>query len=319
MVPFEDEAYARLGDLLAWMFYPGRRPGLLGTAERIVGTAGGRPAELRRVGAGWTFFVDEQPIESFEDAGQALDVIPRHSFMYTTAIVTERIADLLFQGAVEQAEEGLRLYWESLAMTVRMNIDVARDTIAPALLEPILEVPLDDPINFVLATSLLDRSLRRSISAIATAIAAAEAQVNDWAADRDGWSTSDAKEGLVRKMKILAGKYGVNVDIGSSPFQDLHDLIDSRHDIIHPNALPRPLELGGTEPPGRGPSVRARKTCFYVRACLVDLGRTIGANPPAYLAYCPPAAYDDDDAWKTAIIATGARDDPDFPLSRNGP
>jgi len=59
------------------MFYPGRRPGLLGTAERIVGVAkGGRPAELRRLGTGWAYFVDDQQVEIFDDHAEALQAIP---------------------------------------------------------------------------------------------------------------------------------------------------------------------------------------------------------------------------------------------------
>lgn len=309
-----DDVYRRLGDLISWMFFPDRRPGLLGTAERIAGTAdGGRPAELRRAGAGWAFVVEDEVAETFQSPAEALVAIPRHSFVYTTAIVTARIADLLFQGAVEQAEEGLRLYWQSLAMTIRANMEMAKGVVEPNFLQAILAVPLDDPIDFAIATGLLDRSLRRSVSAIGLAVSAAEAQVNDWVEELGGWREREDLETLVRKMKIVAAKAGSDLDIGRSPFQEMQSLVDFRHDITHPKPIPQDVRLGGTEAPGHGPSVQARKTCSFVRRCLIEVAGAIGRAPPRYLAYCPPGRYDDDDAWRAAVIMTGARDDPDFP------
>jgi len=161
--------------------------------------------------------------------------------------------------------------------------------------------------------SLLDRSLRRSISAIGLAISAAEAQVNEWAVGEGGWTENEDRETLVKKMKTLAAKTGKNLDIGRSPFQNLHRQVRFRHDLIHPKALPQEVELGGTEAPGRGPSVEARQTCFFVRESLIYVARTIGVDAPRYLAYCPPSGYEDDDVWWNASGMTGARDDPDFP------
>jgi hypothetical protein len=194
--------------------------------------SGGRLAELRRAGSGWTFFVDDQLVETFDDPAEALKAIPRYSFAYTTAIVTARIADLLFQGAVETAEEGLRLYRQSLAMTIRANMEMAEKYVEPNFLQAILAVPLDDPVDFTIATVLLDRSLRRSITAIGLAVSAAEAQVNDWAAEKSGWRNREDFEPLVKKMNLVAARFGSDIDIGRSPFQELQSLVDLRNEFI---------------------------------------------------------------------------------------
>jgi hypothetical protein len=207
----------------------------------------------------------------------------------------------------------LTLYWQSLAMTIRANLEMADKAVEPNFLQAILAVPLDDPVDFTIATTLLDRSVRRSISAVGLAVSAAEAQVNEWAEARGGWRDREDLEPLVRKMRYVARKFGRDIDIGRSPFQELQSLVDFRHDVTHPKPIPQDVRLGGTEAPGRGPSIQARKTCFFIRRCLVDVARSIGLDPPRYLAYCPPGPYDDDNAWRTAVVMTGVREDPDFP------
>lgn len=45
---------------------------------------------------------------------------------------------------------------------------------------------------------------------------------------------------------------------------------------------------------------------------LVDVARSIWLDPPRYLAYRPAGPYEDDNAWRTAVIPC-VRDDPDVP------
>jgi hypothetical protein len=308
------QAYRRLADLISWMFYPERRPGLLGTADRIIGRVPAGSAELVRDGEGWLFVADGVPVERFSTPADALEVIPRHAFKAEQVIVTARIADLLFHSAVEEAEEGLRLYWQSLGHMVQSSPELAeRGVIERSFLERILAVPLDDPVDFALATGLLDRSLRRSLAPIGLAISAAEAQVNEWAAVSGGWAGREDRQPLVKKLAILAEKWGAPLDSGGPPLDELQEVVAFRNDVIHPNAIPQDVELGGTEAPGRGPSVQARRTCFVVRSSLITVAHAAGLPSPDYLKYCPPGPYEDDEVWRGAVLMTGAREDPEFP------
>jgi hypothetical protein len=310
----QQEWLSRLGETMSWMLFPGRRPGFLGTALAIRGHIGdGKPAELRRAESGWTFLVEGQPPVHYEESGHSLEVIPNYRFMPETVIVVPRIAHLLFQGAVEQAERGLNEYWESLAITVRSNIDEVGKFFKPAFLDMILKVPLSNPVDFSLATSLLDRSLRSSIASIGLAISCAEAQVNDWADRVGGWQAGEDNEPVVRKFRLVAKKLSIELDIGASPFQEMQSHATFRHELVHPKPIEQELGLNVSRSPGRDLSVQARRTCWAVRRCLIEVSDKLGFSRPRYLNYCPAGDPEDDEAWKNAVVMTGVRPDPDFP------
>lgn len=317
-----DNAWLRtISETLLWLGFARRRPGLLTRPRKLIGhVRDGRQAELELSDETWAFSIDGADREAFADTASALEVIARDGFVPDKAVVVADIAELLFRGAVEQAESSVTEYEEAVAIGVRVAMQTGAKGVLPQeLIDWAMSYPVDDPIDTVIASSLLDRSLRRSIGAITLAIAAGEAQVNSWASDGSGWAYGEDKESLVRKLKLAASKRGTTIDIGRDPFQALDQLVDFRNDLVHPKPVEQELTLADAEAPARDMSVRARRCCLLVREALIEVATSIREPCPRYLAYCPPGSPDDAQAWRHASLQTGVRDDPDFPpLSTGG-
>lgn len=166
--------------------------------------------------------------------------------------------------------------------------------------------------------SWLDESLRRSIAGLVLAVSSAEAQMNEWTELAGGRAAGEDRETLVRKMKLLAAKKRVPLDIGVAPFQRLQECIDFRHELVHPKATSRELKIASPPIPGVDLSLLARETCLMVRQSLIMVADRLGVSKPSYLAYCPAGHFRDDRLWSTAVAMTGVREDPEFPKSQFG-
>jgi hypothetical protein len=177
----------------------------------------------------------------------------------------------------------------------------------------VLGIPLGGPFEAALGMSWLDESLRRSIAGVVLAVSAAEAQVNEWAEAAGGWATGEDKENLVRKMKRLAAKSSLWLNIGGAPFQRFQECVDFRHELVHPKANERELKIASGPVPGLDLSLKARETCQLVRKSLIAVADVLGLSRPKYLAYCPPGDFRDDQLWSSAVVMAGVREDPDFP------
>lgn len=304
----------KLSEMIAWLFYEERRPGLLGASERIVGRSNdGTDMVLVRSGAGWTLYADKVVLAEYRDMSETLEVIPNHGFEPRSVVVIPRFADMLFRGAIEQAEAGLNSYLQSVAITIRSHREKVGELLPKEFLARILKIPIGGPVDAATGMRLLDLSVRQSIAAIVLAISAAESQVNEWVDALGGWSNSEDAKSLVRKLKILAAKSSQTLDIGSAPFQDLNQCVKFRNQLVHPKPYEQEISLVSSQEPGRDLSLRARRTCLRVRESLVRVADVLQLERPAYLAYCPPGDFSQDDIWGTASLLTGVREDPDFP------
>lgn len=287
------ERQQRVLALLGWLGSDGRRPGMLGRATGLSRRRAGRP-DLIRDGRRW------RPPES-GDSLEAMDVVrevARGSLTLNFVHVEPDLAGELLPEAIRRAEES-----------------VLKLAAAQKHVDELMETEDDPRMPWVMATSALDRVLTASVTAVILAVAAAEAQVNAWAEWSGGWDEDEDRLSVDLKCSALAARHGVTLPLGQGALQALGRTVDLRNQFVHSKPVPQPMPLGGKRRPvpGRSISEDARRACLSVRQALLETSRAIGAEPPTYLAYCPPVAPEDDGAWSTANILAGSRDDPDFP------
>lgn len=297
------------GAMVGWLPFEGRRPGMLGTAVSFSGHTRSGPAALHRVienddaigAAGeWDSWelTNDSGATRVVPAADVIRMVGEGEFFPGTVDVVPDLAPILFMEAVHQAEISLGRLAEA-----GRHLDGMEAAEEPA------------PTTWVLASSELDRSVRASIAAIVLAIAAGEAQINTWAESRGGWRKDEDGLGVAEKCRVLADRVGSPIDLGSAPHQDLKVATKRRNALVHSMPVPQRMAATGARAPipGISISVEARATCLAVRSSFVDLAGRLDVAPPGYLAYCPPAPADDDQAWATAIVMTGTRRDPVFP------
>jgi hypothetical protein len=285
------------GSMIGWLLSKNRRPGMIGWAVSFSGKARSGQAQLKRADSGWEFITSDDRDEL--TTAEVLRLVGTGGFFPRTVDVVPDLAELLFQEAVHQAEESLQ------------NVNAAARHTREAM-----ETELkSDPFPWVFATSELDRAARASIASIVLAIAAGEAQVNRWAEMWGGWEKGEDRLGVAKKSQVLAKRAEHPVSLGEPPYQQLHEATKRRNGFVHSVAIPEPVPVTGVQAltPGSSLSIEARQTCLAVRSSFVDLARRLEVAPPRYLAYCPAAPADDDAAWNSASLMTGARRDPDFP------
>lgn len=300
-------------EVVSWLFFEDRRLGLFDRCDRIEGrTSDGKAASVVRVESGWELRLGDSPVV-VGDFEQALRVVVGKDFHSDHVVVTPRFAGLLFQGAVEQTQAGLDCYLRYVSAKREAKESRSGDLESHEFLAMILGIPTGGPVDAALGMSWLDESLRRSIAGIVLAIAAAEAQVNEWVESAGGWGQGEDQESLVRKMKLLAAKKSVTLDIGAAPFQRLQERVEFRHELVHPKAKERELDMAAAPVPGLDLSLGARETCLLVRESLIALAVRLGMARPRFLAYCPAGDFRDIQLWSTAVVMTGVREDPDFP------
>jgi hypothetical protein len=284
--------------------YEGRPPGATGRVLAFEGTdAHGSQVKLTRKGQLWD--LSGSDAETREVAlDEVLRLLAAGSFRFEGMTVVPDIADHLFKHAVQQAEESLAKYLEA-------------EQELGELLEASDEG--DEAVRFALHAGALDRSIARAVTSIVLSIAAAEAQLNNWSEESGGWRKQGRRDEdrlpAYEKCRVLALRAGVTVNVEVEPWSDLGDAVRARNGIVHskPVRAVAPLSEEAHRIPGYEQSLDARRACRAVREAMVALARILGAELPSYLAYCPPEPAEDDDAWRNASIATGMREDPDFP------
>jgi hypothetical protein len=295
-------------EALRWLFFQGRRYGMLGRAERFTGLDGsGGQADLVRAGKGWRI-VQADRTEDLADTGEALRAINAIHFRPRQVFVVPELAPLLFQTAVAQAEESLNEYLAAW----REQHDLS-------------DRPKGDHNDegfwmFFWTTHHQDKAVQSAITAIILSVSAAEAQANEWAELDGGWKPlADGKHEdrlpLERKCQALAARKGVALSVGEGSLQDLAAIGQLRDSLVHSKARPEPMPLSGSRVaiPGYTISVDARRACLTIRLALVEVAKALEVPAPQYLAFCPLTDPEDVDAWSKASGWTGMRDDPDFP------
>lgn len=291
--------------MIGWLLTRHRRPGMIGAATAFQGLMGGGHASLARVDEGWDLASPTRRARI--NTAEVIRLVSTGELIPRAVEVVPDLAELLFMEAVHQAEVSI------------MKIDAARPHVQ-SLRESNLAAT---SISWVMATVELDRSVRASIASIVLSIAASEAQVNLWADSLGGWSQDEDRLGVAQKCKVLAGRSGQVVDLGSRPFQSLQQAVKRRNAFVHAVPVPEPFPTTGSRAlvPGHSLSVEARRACLAVRSSLISLARLMEVPIPAYLSYCPPGPPDDIGSWRTATVLTGLRNDPDFPPKnvQNGP
>lgn len=303
-------------EVIRALVFAGRPPG---TGSTILGFSGhdssGDAIELRRQGEEFVLHppgqTEKAELISVEDV---LHRLSEKSIRLENLVMIPEVAEALFPHAVREAERSLGQYFQAIDQAASMGKGNEGDP---------------DPLAFVMWASALDRTIPASITAIVLSVATAEAQVNESMAMlgvREQEEASAGEKGprlprIVPKLKALAAHGGQEIDVDTGPWSELRALVRRRNELVHstPRETHVPLMGGGRETlPGYGWTLEARRACFTVRSALVALADICGLEPPRYLAYCPPAPPEDDDAWRAASIMTGARDDPDFPRASRG-
>lgn len=284
--------------------FEGRPPGTTGRVLAFEGTdAHGRPANLTRKGQLWELSVAETETQEI-GLDEVLRLVAAGSLRFDAMTVEPEIADHLFKHAVQQAEEALGKYLE-----------------AERELEKLLEADDegDELIPFTLHAGALDRCVARAVTSIVLSVVSAEAQLNKWAEERGGWRKQERRDEdrlpAHEKCRVLALRAGVTVDVEGTAWSDLREVVRLRNRIVHSKPVREVARLSNESHrvPGYEQSVEARRACRAVREAMVALAGILGTEPPSYLAYCPPAPAEDDDAWRNASVTTGMRPDPDFP------
>lgn len=284
--------------LIGWLLTADRRPGMLGKAVAL--SSAPDRAEVIREGDRW-FYMANDGNQREVNLTALLELVGQGRFEPRFVHVEPDLAPLLFQQAVTEAEESIRRVHEG----ARYVEELRASTKEYGYLMP-----------FVLGGAALDRAVQASISAVVLAVAAGEAQLNRWAAEMGGWKSGEDWEGLPQKCKILAQRKGQNLDLGRGPLQELQQTVSLRNDLVHSKPVPTPIPATGDKAPspGRTMSIEARRSCRRVREALVVTARALDFTPPGYLAYCPPGDPSDDEEWRGAVVLTGTRHDPDFPI-----
>jgi hypothetical protein len=167
----------------------------------------------------------------------------------------------------------------------------------------------------VLAGHNFDMSLRRAISSVICAVASAEAQVNHWAEQLGGWNENEDRLPVDQKMKALAARAQIVLDLGFSPFQRICVAVSRRNEYAHSKPAQRSMPLTGDNVavPGTSISAEAREACLGVRQAMTALAKTLSLELPRYLSTCPPSDPPTEESWGGAVILDGVREDPDFP------
>jgi hypothetical protein len=278
----------RLSELMRWVVLD-RPPGIHGSAAKITSHRNSS-AELRRTPDSWVYV---------DDAGQAravtvqemLDLVDSGQFRPVYVHVQPDTMETLFKRAVTLAAasvQGLR----------RVSARLEQREQAP------------DVMLFVENSHDLDESLASAMLSIVAAIAAGEAQLNAWA---HSGLAPDREGGLHERLTNFASNHGHPLTLSEGPLAALGRTVDRRNDVIHGSTALEQYSFRQGLTPGRTESVNARKACIAVRQSLLLVATTLGLEKPRYLAYCPAARADDDNAWATAVLLTGTRPDPDFP------
>ena len=149
----EDERLNRLLETFAWVTYV-QRPGVLGTAQRLVGRDdSGADASLTRSGDNW-IYVDatgeETPVDGPDDL---FPLLTRTGFLPDSVDVVPVVAPFLFQGAMEQLDRG-QADWEE-AMRIAMElipVDQREKILKPPLLERLAMISVGEPFDHMMAT-----------------------------------------------------------------------------------------------------------------------------------------------------------------------
>jgi hypothetical protein len=253
--------------------------------------------DVLRTPAGWRVTGSADILEDEE----LVRLLVSEEFSVHSVVVVPELAPLLFQGAIEQVQASVVQLMEAS----RQSADEEHE---------------HEAFQFVMVTSALDKSLRHAAAGIVLCLAAAEAQINEWAADLGGWRIDDGGKSedrlpLVDKLTLIASRFGTGLEKGSRPISWLIQAVDTRDDLVHSKPIEQelPLTSFGAREPARWLSVESRRAGVAVRKSLIAVANAIDREPPSYLAYCPEADPADDPAWLSTVFQTGLRADSVFP------
>jgi hypothetical protein len=284
--------------VIGWLLSQGRRPGMTGAAVAFRGRMDGASVSMTRVNDAWDL---ASPTRQ-ERVGTAefIRLVGTGQFFPRMVEIEPDLAELLFKETIHQAD---------VSMARLHDADPHIEALAGSYDLAANLVP------WVMSGALLDQSVQASIASIVLSIAACEAQVNHWAEALGGWSDGEDRGGVAEKCRVLATRTGHVIDLGANPYQGLQKSVKRRDSLVHSKPVPEAFPATGAQAliPGQSLLVEARTACMAVRASLIDLSHLTNMPTPHYLAYCPPGAPDDDEAWRSAIMLTGTRLDPDFP------
>ena len=297
LTPEQKEGNRRLlGQLVGWLMFRGRRPGMLGIATAISGRTSNGKAQLRRQEDFWV--LSESAGDTAVELPEVRRLLGTRDFRPATIDVVPDLAELLFQEAVHQAETSL------------LHVEKAGDHLAE------LATADEDRwfMPFTLSTSVLDRAVRSAMASIVLAVAAGEAQVNSWASSDGGWLNGEDRLSVAEKCAVLAARAGHPVDLGRQPYQQLVARTRRRNGLVHSEHVAEAVPAVGKLNWAAGSTISFEESnsCDAVRRSFLDLARRLNATPPSYLQYSPASGPKDEQAWRTASIMTGVRPDPDF-------
>lgn len=309
----EEERLNRLLETVVWIAYV-QRPGVIGTAQRLVGhDASGSECELRRVGDEWLYLDASGKEQSVSGPDDLFPLLSETGFLPDSVVVVPVVAPLLFQGAMEELDRAQGAWEEAMRMAISLlPADQREKIVKPPLIERLGLLSVGEPFDHVMANSALDRCLRNSMASISLAIGAADAQVNAWLLEKDLWSRTRASKPFMDKVKRLGEAMSTTISEDAEPFKTVRERLQLRNNLLHGNPIEEtwPLQPRAA---GRYMILEARRTAASVRATLLELAGILKTEKPAYLAYCPPGAPEDEDVWRGGAVMTGLREDPDFP------
>lgn len=306
----EEDRLERLMEAILWMAWP-RRPGFLDVPLELRGvTADGQAVRLSPEENVWRLEVQGETPTTLSEPREVVRLMAEKGFLPSSIVVVPEIAPHVYLAAIIETEHA-QLRWEAALCAVLTAVPNAQRFFKDkAKFDAV--IMKSSPWEFVSATDSMDACVRHSVVAIPLAVSAADAQVNTWANVLGGWTDEENRKGLSLRYQMLAARQGVKLSFHEEPLSSLRDRIKLRNDLIHGNAIAeeQPLEQRGA---GRPLVLDARRTCLAVRQALLVLAQIVGDDPPSYLAYCPEATVEDDEAWANARLLTGMREDSIFP------
>ena len=304
----KDDGVGGAAEVLRWLIYETGVPGELGRAVAFSGVdSQGRPARVTPRGNDLELSVEGDP-PLILHPGSLLARMTEGDLQLDEVHVVRDLAPFLFKAAVREAERSLG------------ELGGAASALDKAETE---RVEGEAVFWHVMAGHHQDEASQSSVVSIVMSIATVEAQLNVWAAAGGGWGLDgagrDRDKSSIKEKCLLLGELTTGCvsepDFGRHPMQDLLFAVAERDSYVHPKAEPIavPIAATTTPPAAVDRARRAREVCSLVRESTILMSTILGVDPPRYLAMCPSTGPDDIDAWRSAILMTGTRDDPIFP------
>jgi len=283
---------------ITWIIGNSRRPGTLGAATSVSGKFLRRRARATRDNEDWILSTDNG-VRTIS-TGEFFTHIANGDFLPATVEVLPDIAPNLFDRAVRDAEGALTCLYTARAKFT--EVAAAGEGGVPIF-------------EYAMASHELDMTLQMSVVSVILSIATVEAQLNKWAVVLGGWAENEDRLSVGEKVKTLAARFSVSIDLGRAPYQRLSEAVSRRNEYVHSSPIPRPMSLTGRNVtvPGTSIAMEAREACLGTRQALIALAKTLGQPLPRYLSACPNSDPPTEESWSGAVVLDGVREDPDFP------